>query len=175
MAGIDALRILSEPTAASLAYGLEKKFSKLIRESIKLTNNTNIQDEKCILTFDLGGGTFDISLIELSEDEEEIFKVKATSGDNYLGGDDLDNKLVDYCLKIFCQNNEIEQNEILKDKACMKKLKKQCENAKIILSSKYETNIYIDDFINDKDLDIKITRAKFEYLCEDIFDKLLSC
>ena len=172
LAGIQVLGLLSEPTAASLAYGLEKKLSKLNQESIKLTNN-DYEEEKYILTFDLGGGTYDISLLELSESEENIFNVKATSGDNYLGGDDFDNKLVDYCLEIFSKNNDIDKNEILKDKKCIKKLKKQCENSKKILSINAETNIYIDDFINEKDLDVKITRAKFENLCKELFDKLL--
>ena len=105
MAGIKVLRILSEPTAASLAYGLEKKLSKLTQESNKSFDNNEIN--KYILTFDLGGGTFDISLLEISKEEEDIFNVKATSGDNYLGGDDFDNKLFDYCLENFCKLNGI--------------------------------------------------------------------
>ena len=172
MAGIKVLHLLSEPTAASLAYGLEKKLSNLTQESLRLSDN-NYKIEKNILTFDLGGGTFDISILELAEKEENIFNVKATSGDNHLGGDDFDNKLVDYCLDIFCENNNINKNSIISDKRCMKKLKKQCENSKVILSAKEETHIYIDEFINEKDLDIKITRAKFEDLCKNLFDKLL--
>ena len=129
MAGIKVLRILSEPTAASLAYGLEKKLSKITQESIKILNKDYIE-EKYILTFDLGGGTFDISLLELSQSEEDIFDVKATSGDNYLGGDDFDNILVDYCLEIFCKMNDFDKNLILNDKKCLKKLKKQCESSK---------------------------------------------
>ena len=172
MAGIKVLRILSEPTAASLAYGLEKKLSKITQESIKLLNKDYIE-EKYILTFDLGGGTFDISLLELSQSEEDIFDVKATSGDNYLGGDDFDNILVDYCLERFCKMNDFDKNLILNDKKCLKKLKKQCESSKKILSTKFQTNIYIDEFIDGKDLDIKITRAKFEELCKSLFDKLL--
>ena len=168
MAGINVLRILSEPTAASLAYGLEKKFSKNMPKSKDNINN------KYILTFDLGGGTFDISLLEISEVEEDIFDVKATSGDNYLGGDDFDNKLFEYCLEQFCKLYNIEENKIINDKMSVKKLKKQCENAKRSLSSKYETNIYIDEFFDEKDLDIKITRARFENLCNDLFAKLLN-
>ena len=114
MAGINVLRILSEPTAASLAYGLEKKFSKNMPKSKDNINN------KYILTFDLGGGTFDISLLEISEVEEDIFDVKATSGDNYLGGDDFDNKLFEYCLEQFCKLYNIEENKIINDKMSVK-------------------------------------------------------
>ena len=167
MAGINVLRILSEPTAASLAYGLEKKLSKTLQESEDKVLN------KYILTFDLGGGTFDISLLEISKEEEEIFNVKATSGDNYLGGDDFDNRLFNYCLENFCRFYNIDKNLILNNKILMKKLKKQCENSKKALSTKFETNIYIDEFLDGKDLDVKISRARFEELCKDLFDKLL--
>ena len=95
MAGIQVLRILSEPTAASLAYGLEKKFSKNLKDS---NTADDTEKNKYILTFDLGGGTFDISLLEISKEEEDMFEVKATSGDNHLGGDDFDNKLFNFCL-----------------------------------------------------------------------------
>ena len=157
-----------------MAYGLDKKLSKLTLESLNYSNiNPNKIEEQYILTFDLGGGTFDISLLELSESEENIFDVKATSGDNYLGGDDFDNKLVDYCLEKFCKNNNIDKNKILTDKRCIKRLKKQCENSKKILSYINQTNIYIDEFIDGKDLDIRITKAKFEELCKPLFDKLL--
>ena len=98
MAGIKVLWILSEPTAASLAYGLEKKLSKLNCKSNEL--NINDEEPKFILAFDLGGGTFDISLLRISEKEGNIFDVKATSIDNFLGGDDFDNKLIDYCINI---------------------------------------------------------------------------
>ena len=171
MAGIKVLRILSEPTAASLAYGLEKKLSKFNK---KLDTSINDNDEnKYILTFDLGGGTFDITLLKISEEEENIFDVKQTSGNPHLGGDDFDNKLVDYCLDIFCQMNTIDKSSIVNNKLCMKRLKKQCESSKRILSSKYETIIYIDNFLDENDLDIKITRAKFEDLCLDLFNSLL--
>jgi len=171
MAGIKVLGLLSEPTAASLAYGLEKKLSKLDKN---MENSLNNDDNKYILTFDLGGGTFDITLLKISEQEENIFDIKQTSGNSHLGGDDFDNKLVDYCLDIFCQVNTIDKNSITSDKLCMKRLKKQCESAKRILSAKYETNIYIDNFLNENDLDIKISRAKFEELCLDLFNSLLN-
>jgi len=164
LAGIDVLGILSEPTAASLAYGLEKKLSNLNRNLDKSLNN---DENKYILTFDLGGGTFDITLLKISEKEEKI------SGNPHLGGDDFDNKLVEHCLDRFCQMNTIDKTSIVSNELCMKRLKKQCESAKRILSSKYETNIYIDDFLNGNDLDIKITRAKFEELCSKLFNSLL--
>ena len=172
LANIQVLGILVEPTAASLAYGLEKKLLQKSSESSYEDDNKN-DEEKYFLTFDLGGGTFDITLLEISEKEEHMFNVKATSGDNYLGGDDFDNRLFTYCLSQFCSLYNINKDIILNDKKCSKKLKKQCESAKKILSEKLETNIYIDQFFDEKDLDVKITREKFEELCKDLFDQLI--
>ena len=171
MAGIHVLHILSEPTAASLAYGLDKKLSKKSKKSMEHSDNDEM--DNYILTLDLGGGTFDITLLEISEKEEDIFDIKATSGDNFFGGDDFDNKLVEYCIETFCKLYNLDKKIISDDKKVMKKLKKQCEYAKKILSTKYETNIYIDQFFNENDLDLRITRAKFEELCKPLFDKIL--
>jgi len=132
-AGIEVLRIINEPTAASLAYGLDKKLSKdgKLRlttinsniDSVSLLeslNKRNIEDEKdkedddekLIIVFDLGGGTFDVTLLTI--EEEEIFDILATSGDSHLGGDDFDKKIIDYCLQKFCSNLNVNESDIRK-------------------------------------------------------------
>ena len=107
------MRIINEPTAAAIAYGLDK----------------NIQGERNVLIFDLGGGTFDVSLLTI---DEGIFEVKATSGDTHLGGEDFDNKLVEYCAKEFLQKTGV---DIRNDKRAMRRLRTACEKAKRMLSN----------------------------------------
>ena len=186
-AGLTVLRIINEPTAASLAYGLGEKIvkkEKLINpiqnmETNKSMNDENLicktdeeDDEKLVLVFDLGGGTFDVTLLKISDGE--IFDVKATSGDRHLGGDNFDKKLMDYCIKEFCGNFiNIKEEEIKKNTKNMNRLKIACEKAKKKLSYDLETSISIDQFYNEETLNINITREKFENLCKDLFDKLI--
>ena len=182
-AGLEVLRIINEPTAASLAYGLDKKlpkdvdltqtyFSKgnqLSGENKKTEEDD--EDEKLIIVFDLGGGTFDVSLLKI--DEEEIFAVLATSGDSHLGGDDFDKKIIDHCLKDFCTKHKIDQKEVEKDTKAMNRLKIASEKAKIQLSIEKVAIIDIDEFYNDQLLHMELSRETFETICEDLFNKLI--
>ncbi|KAL8059862.1 hypothetical protein ABFX02_03G114600 [Erythranthe guttata] len=152
IAGLDVLRIINEPTAASLAYGFEKK------------NN------ETILVFDLGGGTFDVSVLEVGDG---VFEVLSTSGDTHLGGDDFDKRIVDWLAGSFRKDEGI---DLLKDKQALQRLTETAEKAKIELSSLTQTNISLP-FITatadgPKHIDTTITRAKFEDLCSDLLDRL---
>ena len=160
LAGLEVLRIINEPTAAALAYGLQEK---------------NIEDNGNILVFDLGGGTFDVTILKIiknNEDNEKFFEILSTCGDKFLGGEDFDNKLVEYVLNDFCKKNEISEKTIKKDKKVIKKLKISCENIKRVLSSKDETVLCINNFYNKKDINQKISKSIFEELCDDLFKKL---
>ena len=165
-AGLDVLRIINEPTAASLAYGLDKKLPKNKKLATITSINTDFElnlgekyiendieeneeeeeDEKLIIVFDLGGGTFDVTLLNIID--QEIFNVIATAGDSHLGGDDFDKKIMDFCLKEFSSKLNIKEEDIKKDKKSMNRLKIVSEKAKIRLSLEKETNIYIDEFYN---------------------------
>ncbi|KAK6116674.1 hypothetical protein DH2020_049556 [Rehmannia glutinosa] len=152
IAGLDVLRIINEPTAASLAYGFEKK------------NN------ETILVFDLGGGTFDVSVLEVGDG---VFEVLSTSGDTHLGGDDFDKRIVDWLADNFRKDEGI---DLLKDKQALQRLTESAEKAKIELSSLTQTNISLP-FITatadgPKHIDTTLTRAKFEDLCSDLLDRL---
>tara|TARA_B100001079_G_scaffold189899_1_gene163822 strand:- start:1278 stop:3200 length:1923 start_codon:yes stop_codon:yes gene_type:complete len=153
IAGLDVLRIINEPTAAAMAYGLDKK-----------------HDEK-IAVFDLGGGTFDISILEIGEG---VFDVKATNGDTFLGGDDFDNRLIAYFADEFKKENGIDLRE---DKMALQRLKEAAEKAKHELSSSSETDVNLPfitaDASGPKHLNLKITRAKFESLVEDLVQRCL--
>ncbi|MCH7568801.1 MAG: molecular chaperone DnaK [Nanoarchaeota archaeon] len=152
IAGLNVKRIINEPTAAALAYGLDKS------------------EEHEILVFDFGGGTFDVSVLELSDG---IFEVKSTSGNNRLGGDDLDEIIIDYLAKEFSKSNGI---DLKKDLVALQRLKDAAEKAKIELSSLQKTKISIPyvtaDQSGPKHLEVDLTRAKFEELAKDIFEKL---
>ncbi|MFQ5780721.1 MAG: Hsp70 family protein, partial [Nitrospiria bacterium] len=147
VAGLKVLRIINEPTAAALAYGLDKK-----------------KDEK-IAVYDLGGGTFDISILEIGDG---VFEVKSTNGDTYLGGDDFDLKVLDWLADTFRKENGI---DLKKDKMALQRLKEAAEKAKIELSSSQETEINLPfitaDASGPKHLTIKLTRAKLEQLIDD--------
>jgi len=143
ISGLNVLRIINEPTAAAIAYGLDKKGS----------------GERNVLIFDLGGGTFDVSLLTI---EDGIFEVKATAGDTHLGGEDFDNKLVEYCAADFLKKTGI---DIRNNPRAMRRLRTQCERAKRILSSSTQTNIEVDSLAESEDYNCVITRAKFEELC----------
>ena len=154
IAGLEVERIVNEPTAAALAYGLDKQ-DKL----------------QTILVYDLGGGTFDVSILELGDG---VFEVKSTSGNNRLGGDDFDQKLIDYMVAEFKKETGI---DLSKDKTAMQRIKEAAEKTKIDLSSMTTTNINIPFLTQNEDgpvhLDMNITRAKFEDLCRDLFDSTL--
>jgi molecular chaperone DnaK len=153
IAGLDVLRIINEPTAAAMAYGLDKK-----------------HDEK-IAVFDLGGGTFDISILEIGEG---VFDVKATNGDTFLGGDDFDNRLITFFADEFKKDNGIDLRE---DKMALQRLREAAEKAKHELSASSETDVNLPfitaDASGPKHLNLKITRAKFESLVDDLVEGCL--
>ncbi len=148
IAGLEVLRIINEPTAASLAYGLDKKANKKIA------------------VYDLGGGTFDVSILELGDG---VFEVKSTNGDTFLGGEDFDNAIVDYLLSEFKKENGI---DLKSDKLALQRLKEAAEKAKIELSSATQTEINLPfvtaDKTGPKHINLKMTRAKLEALVEDL-------
>ena len=186
-AGLKVLRILNEPTAASLAYGLDEKLSNnkkprktfpsiniLDNKDKNKENNENEEkeeDEKIILVFDLGGGTLDITLLKI--EEQEIFQVIDNSGDPHLGGDDFNKKIIDDCLKDFSSKLNITVKSIRENSKAMNRLMIAAENAKIKLSSEDEAIIDLDEFYNNELLHYKLTRESFEYLCKDLFDRIL--
>ena len=153
IAGLEVLRIINEPTAASLAYGLDKKANKKIA------------------VYDLGGGTFDVSILELGDG---VFEVKSTNGDTFLGGEDFDNTIVDYLLTEFKKENGI---ELKSDKLALQRLKEAAEKAKIELSSATQTEINLPfitaDKTGPKHINLKMTRAKLEALVEDLISRTL--
>jgi heat shock protein 1/8 len=156
IAGLEIVRIINEPTAAAIAYGLD---------------NDNNKIDKNILVFDLGGGTFDLSILRL---DDGLFEVKATLGDTHLGGEDFDNALVLWCLKEFkMKNNNIDTNELVTNKKVLSKLKSACETAKKNLSSVNTVTIDIDSLFDGIDFCITLSRAKFEMLCETRFNKCM--
>lgn len=158
IAGLDVKRIINEPTAAALAYGMDKK-----------------KGDNVIAVYDLGGGTFDISIIEIDEvDGEHTFEVLATNGDTHLGGEDFDNRLINYLVEQFQKDSGL---DLRKDPLAMQRLKEAAEKAKIELSSAQQTEVnlpYITaDQTGPKHLAIKVTRAKLESLVEDLIAKSL--
>jgi len=151
IAGLDVLRILNEPTAAALAYGLDKKVS----------------DEMNVLIFDLGGGTFDVSILSI---DEGVFEVRSTGGDTHLGGEDFDSLLVEHCIKEFNKKNNVDMSTNAKS---MRRLRTACERAKRTLSSSSTANIEIDSLFDGIDYNTNITRARFENLCASLFSKCM--
>ena len=153
IAGLNVLRIINEPTAAALAYGLDKK-----------------KDEK-IAVFDLGGGTFDISILELGEG---VFEVKSTNGDTHLGGEDFDQRVMDYLVAEFKKDQGI---DLRTDKMALQRLKEAAEKAKMELSTTMETDINLPfitaDASGPKHMNIKLSRAKLESLVEELIDKVI--
>jgi molecular chaperone DnaK len=154
IAGLEVLRIINEPTAAALAYGLDKK-----------------KESKTIAVYDLGGGTFDISILEIGDG---VFEVKSTNGDTFLGGEDFDMRLVDYLASEFKRENGI---DLRKDKLALQRLKEAAEKAKIELSSAQQTEINLPFITADqsgpKHLTMKLTRAKLESLVDDLIQKTI--
>merc|ERR1711871_301724 len=150
ISGMNVLRIINEPTAAAIAYGLDKQ-----------------DGEKNILVFDLGGGTFDVSLLTI---DNGVFEVIATSGDTHLGGEDFDRRVIDYMLKVFKKKTG---KDCSKDKRAVQKLRRETERAKRGLSTTHQQRIEIESFCDGKDLSEPISRAKFEELNMDLFKKTL--
>jgi molecular chaperone DnaK len=152
IAGLNVLRIINEPTAASLAYGMDKK------------------SEEKIVVFDLGGGTFDVSILEIGEG---VFEVKSTNGDTHLGGEDFDLRLIDFLADEFRKDQGI---DLRSDKMALQRLKEAAEKAKMELSSSVETDVNLPfitaDASGPKHLNIKLSRSKLEALCSDLLDKL---
>ena len=149
IAGLNITRIINEPTAAAIAYGLDKKSSA--------------DGEKNILIFDLGGGTFDVSVLSI---DEGIFEVKSTAGDTHLGGEDFDNRMVDHFVQEFKRKYK---KDITGNKRALRRLRTACERAKRTLSSAAQANIEIDALFEGTDYYTSITRARFEELCSDLF------
>merc|ERR1719376_1466166 len=147
ISGLNVLRIINEPTAAAIAYGLDKK----------------VGDEKNVLIFDLGGGTFDVSILTI---EDRIFEVKSTAGDTHLGGEDFDNRLVDHFTQEFKRKFK---KDLTTNKRSLRRLRTACERAKRTLSSSAQANIEIDSLFDGCDFYTSITRARFEELCSDLF------
>jgi len=155
IAGLNVLRIINEPTAAAIAYGLDKK-----------TGSTG-KGERNVLIFDLGGGTFDVSILSI---DDGIFEVKATAGDTHLGGEDFDNRLVSHFTQEFQRKYK---KDISNNKRALRRLRTACERAKRTLSSSSQASIEIDSLYEGSDFYTSITRARFEELCSDLFRNTL--
>jgi heat shock protein 5 len=149
ISGLEILRIINEPSAAAIAYGLDKK------------------DEKNIVVFDLGGGTFDVSILTI---DNGVFEVLATAGDTHLGGEDFDQRVTDHFVKTFKKKNSV---DIKTDPRALQKLKSEVEKAKRDLSSVQQVKIFIEGIIDGLDFEETLTRAKFEELCNDLFKNTL--
>ncbi len=155
IAGLNVIRIINEPTAASMAYGFDQK------------------KEETVLIFDLGGGTYDVSILDI---DNGVYEVKAVSGDNNLGGEDFDNKVADFLLAEFCKTNKLKLADVLSSETIgrtKRRLRSACERAKRTLSSAYTANIEIDSFYQGIDFNYNLTRAKFESLCAEDFDRCI--
>ncbi|XP_055944125.1 heat shock protein 70 B2-like [Argiope bruennichi] len=152
IAGLNVLRIINEPTAAALAYGLDK----------------NLHGEKNVLIFDLGGGTFDVSILTI--DEGSLFEVRSTAGDTHLGGEDFDNRMENHFIEEFKRKH---RKDIKSNPRAVRRLRTACERAKRTLSSSSEASIEIDALFEGIDFYSKITRARFEELCMDLFRSTL--
>merc|ERR1712078_425290 len=150
IAGLSVQRIINEPTAAAIAYGLDKKGG-----------------EKNILVFDLGGGTFDVTLLTI---DNGVFEVLATNGDTHLGGEDFDQRVMDYFVKLYKKKHG---KDIRKDHRTMQKLRREVEKAKRALSSQHQTRIEIESFFEGEDFSETLTRARFEELNNDLFRSTL--
>merc|ERR1712032_1686519 len=148
IAGLSVKRIIIEPTAAVIAYGLDKKAA----------------GERNVLIFDLGGGTFDVSLLTI---EDGIFEVKATAGDTHLGGEDFDNRIVDFCMQDFKRKNR--GKDLVGNHRALRRLRTQCERAKRTLSSSTQATIEIDSLVPNVNYSCSLSRARFEELNMDAF------
>merc|ERR1711970_932034 len=150
IAGMTVMRIINEPTAAAIAYGMDKK-----------------EGEKNVLVFDLGGGTFDVSLLTI---DNGVFEVVATNGDTHLGGEDFDQRVMEHFIKVF---NKKSGKDMSKDKRSLQKLRKEVEKTKRALSSTHQARLEIEALFDGEDFSESLTRARFEELCGDLFKKTL--
>jgi L1 cell adhesion molecule like protein len=148
ISGLNVLRIINEPTAAAIAYGLDKKLSG---------------GEQNVLIFDLGGGTFDVSILTI---EDGIFEVKSTAGDTHLGGEDFDNRMVNHFVEEFKRKHK---KDLSKNKRALRRLRTACERAKRTLSSSTQASIEIDSLFEGIDFYTSLTRARFEEMNSDLF------
>jgi len=155
IAGLNVLRIINEPTAAAIAYGLDKKAA-------------NVSKDRTVLIFDLGGGTFDVSILNI---DDGIFEVKSTAGDTHLGGEDFDNRLVNHFTQEFQRKYK---KDISGNKRSLRRLRTACERAKRTLSSSSQANVEIDSLFEGIDFYTSISRARFEELCSDLFRNTLT-
>jgi L1 cell adhesion molecule like protein len=153
IAGLNVLRIINEPTAAALAYGLDKKS----------------KGEQHVVIFDCGGGTHDVSLITI---DDGIFEVKATAGDTHLGGEDFDSIMVDWCVQEFQRKNK--NSNVKNNPRALCRLRTACERAKRSLSTSTQATIEVDAFVDGIDLNLVMTRARFESLCEHVFRRTIA-
>jgi L1 cell adhesion molecule like protein len=152
IAGLNVLRIINEPTAAAIAYGLDNKSSK----------------ERNVMIFDFGGGTFDVTVLAV---EDGVFEVKATGGDSHLGGEDIDNRLVNHFVQEFKRKYK---HDITGNARALRRLRTACERAKRTLSSASQTTIELDSLYDGIDFNSSLTRARFEELCHDLFQKTIN-
>ena len=151
IAGLNVLRIINEPTAAAIAYGLDTTSTK----------------SKNVLIFDFGGGTHDVSLLKL---DDGVFEVIATSGDTHLGGEDIDNKLVDYLVGEFKKKSKV---DLAGNKRALRRVRTAAEKAKRILSTSNQTNVEVDSVASNQDMNVLLTRAKYESICSELFQKTM--
>jgi len=155
IAGLNVMRIINEPTAAAIAYGLDQK-------------SKGVQEEQNVLIFDCGGGTFDVSLLTI---DAGIFEVKATAGDTHLGGEDFDNRLVDHLAQEFRKRTK---KDVADNPRALRRLRTAAERAKRTLSSAAQAHLEIDALVDGMDFNATVTRAKFEDLCGDLFRKCMA-
>ena len=153
MAGMNVLRIINEPTAAAIAYGMERKHE---------------EGDKTVFVFDLGGGTFDVSLLKIRQGH---ITVKATHGDTHLGGEDINNILLEYCMNLFEKQTGW---DITGDQVAVKRLRVDIEKAKTVLSFSHEVTIGVCCLAGGRDFNVRLTRGKFESLCKGIFAQCLT-
>merc|ERR1712203_920217 len=150
IAGLNVMRIINEPTAAAIAYGMDKK-----------------DGEKNVLVFDLGGGTFDVSLLTI---DNGVFEVVATNGDTHLGGEDFDHRVMNHFMKIFQKKHN---KDMSKDKRAVQKLRREVEKAKRALSSTHQARVEIEALFDGVDFSETLTRARFEEINNDLFKNTL--
>ena len=191
MADIEVIRIINEPTAAALAYGLGEDLitqsESYQEERNKMTDvgknksvgvapsaGNEFRFQKNIVVFDLVGGTFDITLLNMSKIEKNLFnfEVLGTNGETFLGGSDFDNRMVDYFIKKFCEKYKKNEKDIRNNKKECKRLKIKCEAAKKLLSENNEAFVVLNNFSEDLDINERIMRYEFEDLCQDLFKKI---
>ena len=196
LAGIDVPRIINEPTAAALAYGVGHnlvpesptalKKIKTLYTSVKKKDEDSgeaplaieklkSKSQENAIVLDLGGGTLDITILNIRKNSEGVinFEVESTDGDTHLGGSDFDNKLIDFCIKDFCLKTGNKEEMVRQDKKSCKRLKIKCENAKKLLTVTKQTIINIENFYEKDDLFITITREQFDDLCKDLYNRII--